>query len=192
MKYIFAALTMLSFSVNAATYQFDTKASQLEWHGKKISGAHHGNVALQSGNVQTNDKGVLTGGQVVVNLSQLTVTDMEGEYADKLAAHLKSDDFFSADKFPEVTFTIESAKKLKGNQYQVSGPLTIKGKSAPQTFVLNVVEGKDNVTVTGDVSVDRTLYDVRYGSGKFYDPKTLGDKMIDDKFTLKLNLVAKK
>lgn len=191
MKFIFTILTLLSFSVSAATYKFDAGASKLEWEGKKVSGAHQGTVGLQSGQVQI-EKGSLTGGEVVVNLNQLTVTDMQGEYADKLANHLKSDDFFSADKFPEVTFKIESAKKLSGNKYEVSGPLTIKGKTAPQTFTVNVQESKDKVVVTGDVSVNRTTYDIRYGSGKFYDPKTLGDKMINDDFTLKLNLVANK
>lgn len=40
--------------------------------------------------------------------------------------HLKSDDFFSAAKFPAMTFKSTSFKKVKGNKYQVEGNLTIR------------------------------------------------------------------
>lgn len=186
-----AAMLALSFASYAADYKFNSSESKLEWEGKKVSGAHQGTVALKSGTVNI-EKGALTGGEVVVDLTKLTVTDLQGEWADKLVGHLKNDDFFSVDKHPEVTFKIESVKKLSGDKYEVTGPLTIKGKAAKQTFTLNVKEAGKKITVTGDIAVDRTTYDIRYGSGKFFDPKSLGDKMIDDKFTLKLNLVASK
>lgn len=185
------AAMALSFNLFAADFKFDAGKSKLEWEGKKVSGAHQGTVGLKSGSVNI-EKGVLKGGEVTVDLSQLTITDLQGEWADKLAAHLKSDDFFSVDKHPEVTFKINSVKSLGGGKYAVTGPLTIKGKSANQTFNVAVKDNKSTVSVVGDLAVDRTTYDIRYGSGKFFDPKTLGDKMIDDKFTLKLNLVAQK
>jgi polyisoprenoid-binding protein YceI len=186
-----AAMLALSFTSYAADYSFNSSESKLEWEGKKVSGAHQGTVALKSGNVSI-EKGTLKGGEVVVDLSKLTITDLQGEWADKLSGHLKSDDFFSVEKYPEVTFKIDSVKKLKGNKYEVTGPLSIKGKTAKQSFTVDVKEVGDKVTVAGDIAIDRTTYDIRYGSGKFFDPKTLGDKMIDDKFTLKLNLVATK
>lgn len=186
-----ATLLAFSFTSYAVDYKFNSNESKLEWEGKKVSGAHQGTVTLKSGNVKI-EKGELKGGEVVVDLTKITVTDMQGEWADKLSGHLKSDDFFSVDKHPEVTFKIDSVKKLKGNQYEVTGPLSIKGKSAKQTFTVNVTEAGGKVTVAGDIAIDRTVYDIKYGSGKFFDPKTLGDKMIDDKFTLKLNLVAAK
>lgn len=191
MKFIFAALTMLSLSVHAASFNLDAGASKLEWEGKKVSGAHQGTVALKSGQVNI-ENGQLKGGEVVVDLSKMTTTDLQGEWADKLVGHLKSDDFFSVDKHPEVNFKIEGVKSLGNNKYEVTGPLTIKGKTAKQTFTVSVKEDAKQVAVTGDLSVNRTTYDIRYGSGKFFDPKTLGDKMIDDNFTLKLNLVATK
>lgn len=186
-----AAMLALSFTSYAADYKFNSSESKLEWEGKKVSGAHQGTVGLKSGTVNV-EKGALKGGEIVVDLTKMTITDLQGEWADKLAGHLKSDDFFSVAKHPEVTFKIDSVKKLSANKYEVTGPLSIKGKSAKQTFTVDVKEAGDKVTVSGDIAIDRTTYDIRYGSGKFFDPKTLGDKMIDDKFTLKLNLVASK
>jgi len=191
MKFLTALSLALSLNAFAADYNFDANQSKLTWEGKKVSGAHQGTVALKSGTVNIDGK-ALKGGEVVIDLNQITVTDLQGEWADKLTAHLKSDDFFSVDKHPEVRFKIDSAKSLGDNKYEVTGPLTIKGKTAKQTFTVTVKEAGNKVTVSGDLAVDRTVYDIRYGSGKFFDPKTLGDKMIDDKFTINLNLVASK
>ena len=191
MKLISFALLTLSLNTFAADYSFNSDQSKLEWEGKKVSGAHQGTVSLKSGKVQL-EKGALTGGEVVVNLENMTVTDLQGEWADKLVGHLKSDDFFSVKDHPNVSFKIKSVKKLKGDQFTVSGPLTIKGKTSEQSFNVSVKESAKEVNVMGEINIDRTTYNIKYGSGKFYDPKTLGDKMIDDKFTIKLNLVAKK
>ncbi|PIP91875.1 MAG: lipid-binding protein [Bdellovibrionales bacterium CG12_big_fil_rev_8_21_14_0_65_38_15] len=191
MKFLTLAILSLGLSAQAADYSFNAKASKLEWEGKKISGAHMGEVSLKEGKIELNE-GVLKGGEIQIDLSSITTTDLQGEWADKLVGHLKSDDFFSAEKHPTATFKIDSAKKVSGNKFKVTGPLTIKGKSAPQTFEVSVKTEGDKVTVNGDISIDRTTYDIKYGSGKFFDPKSLGDKMINDKFTVKLNLVANK
>ncbi len=192
MKFLTLGLLSLSMSVHAANLNLSSDNSKLEWEGKKVSGAHQGLVTLKSGKIEVGAENELTGGEIVVDLTSITVTDLQGEWADKLVGHLKSDDFFSVDKHPTAVFKIESVKKVKGNTYKVSGPLTIKGKSEKQSFDVTVKAGDDKVTVTGDIKVDRTAYGVKYGSGKFFDPKTLGDKMIDDKFSIKLNLVANK
>jgi hypothetical protein len=42
----------------------------------------------------------------------------------------------------------------------------------------------------GETEIDRTKYDIRYGSGKFFED--LGDKMIYDTFTVKFKVGAKK
>ncbi len=191
MKFLTLAILSLSLSAQAADYSFNVEASKLEWEGKKISGAHTGEVTLKKGSVDVNE-GVLKGGEIQIDLTSITTTDLQGEWADKLVGHLKSDDFFGAEKYPTATFKIDSAKKVSGNKFKVTGPLTIKGKSAPQTFEVSVKAEGDKVTVNGDISIDRTTYDIKYGSGKFFDPKSLGDKMINDKFTVKLNLVANK
>lgn len=189
MKLLTLAFLTLSLSAQAANYSLDSKASKLEWEGKKISGAHTGEVSLKKGSVELNE-GELKGGEIQIDLTSITTTDLQGEWADKLVGHLKSDDFFSADKHPTATFKIDSAKKVSGNKFKITGPLTIKGKTAPQTFEVSVKADGDKVTVNGDIAIDRTTYDIKYGSGKFFDPKSLGDKMINDKFTVKLNLVA--
>ena len=69
---------------------------------------------------------------------------------------------------------------------QVFGNITIKGKSEPVKFTAQVNGDKVNTKLT----FDRTKFDVRYGSGKFFD--NLGDRAIYDNFAIKFKLAATK
>ena len=53
--------------------------------------------------------------------------------------HLKSDDFFSAEQFPKLSFTSTSFTHKGGSDYVLNGDLTIKGKTKPVS--LNVEFG---------------------------------------------------
>ncbi|MVT12203.1 YceI family protein [Chitinophaga tropicalis] len=72
----------------------------------------------------------------------------ENEMRDK---HLKSPDFFNAEKFPSITFKSSSFKKVSGKNYKVSGDLTLHGVTKPVTF--NVVF---NGTATNPMSKKET------------------------------------
>jgi polyisoprenoid-binding protein YceI len=50
--------------------------------------------------------------------------------------HLKSDDFFNAEKYPKMTFVSTSFKKSKGNTYIVQGNLTIRNVTKKVTTIL--------------------------------------------------------
>ncbi|MEI6884938.1 MAG: YceI family protein [Bacteroidota bacterium] len=53
---------------------------------------------------------------------------------DQRDGHLKSDDFFNAEKFPKMTFSSTSFRKIKDNKYQLKGDLTIRDITKPVTF----------------------------------------------------------
>jgi polyisoprenoid-binding protein YceI len=64
----------------------------------------------------------------------------------------------------------------------IPADLTIKGKTNPVTFDITV--NKHNTSTK--FKVDRTKYDIKYGSGSFFD--NLGDKAISDNFELAVAL----
>ena len=175
------------------TLTVDPAASELLWTGKKVTGQHNGKVQLKSGTVEV-DKNALKAGQFEVDMTTLKVDDItDATNNAKLAGHLKSDDFFGVEKFPTATFKITGVKELKGSKdatHEITGDLTIKGKTAPATFPAQVAIKGDEATMKGTLVVDRTKYDVRYGSGKFF--QNLGDKVIYDNFDVALNLKTKK
>ena len=49
-------------------------------------------------------------------------------------AHLRSNDFFSMDEFPEITFASTSIEQVSPEKFRVTGDLTIKGVTKPVTL----------------------------------------------------------
>ena len=149
----------------------------MTWKGYKVTGSHYGTVDIESGYLNFNE-GNLTGGEFVVDMTTIVSNDLTGEYKGKLEGHLKSDDFFGIEKHPTAKLVFTKVKSTGKNSYQVTGDLTIKGKTAPVTFDLSVYGNK----ATANVKIDRTVYDIRYGSTSFFDD--LQDKAIYDEFDL--------
>lgn len=166
--------------------------SKLEWDAKKVTGGHVGTVDIKGGNVYV-DNGKLTGGEYEIDFTTIKVLDLQDPGMNaKLTGHLKSDDFFSAEKFPSGKFEIISAEEItdaSGNNYKITGNLTIKGITKQITFPAKVNISGDNLTATADFTIDRTLWDIKFRSGKFFE--NLGDNLIYDDFKIKFNIAAK-
>ena len=179
-------ITTASFASNGngekATYSVDTKASKVYWTGKKVAGEHTGYLNLAGGEVFVEGKEV-TGANLNLDVTSIEVTDLEGEWKDKLVGHLKSDDFFSAEKHPVANFKIKSFENDK-----VVGDLTIKGITNEVSFPAEVKIEGNSLSASGTASIDRTKWDIKYNSGSFFS--NLGDKMINDEFDIKFELKA--
>lgn len=172
-----------SFSQKLAV---DPVKSKVEWTGRKIVGnSHHGELKLKSSQMEIKNDQIVKG-TFVVDMTSLTDLDLEDkEYNAKLVGHLKSDDFFSVEKYPTATFTVKKATKFVNNKATVTGDITIKGTTKQITAVVNKVNAS---TYTSKLEVDRSQFDVRYGSNSFFD--NLGDKAIDNIFVLNITVVA--
>jgi polyisoprenoid-binding protein YceI len=172
------------------TWKADATASKIEWNGKKVLGEHYGIINLKEG--WLSKKGdAITGGEFIVDMSTIVDTDIKDEGTRaKLEGHLRSDDFFGVAKYPLSKLVITGESKVTNGTVSLKGNLTIKDKTNPVSFTAKESVSGDMVTYTATIVVDRTLYDVRYGSGKFFD--NLGDNAIYDDFTLTVKLVVKK
>ena len=155
--------------------------SKVVWKGYKVTGSHEGVISIKSGHLDF-DKDKLTGGSFEIEMSTITVTDLEGEYKGKLEGHLKSDDFFGVEKFPTASIIFTNVKSSGKNSYEVTGDITIKGKTDSVTLDVSIYGNKANASL----KIDRTKFDVRYGSTSFFDG--LKDKAIYDDFDLVADL----
>lgn len=178
-----AILTLVSlFTVSFTTIEKEKKEiktdkSEVVWKGYKVTGSHEGTIDIKSGSlVFEGDK--LTGGEFVIDMTTISSTDLEGEYKGKLDGHLKSDDFFGVVNHPTAKLVFKSVTVSGKNAYDVVGDLTIKNKTNPVNFKISIYGNK----ATASLKVDRTKYDVRYGSSSFFDG--LKDKAIYDEFDL--------
>lgn len=179
-----ASFILMGATLLAQSYTVDTKKSTLKWTGKKVAGEHYGYINLKSGSFEVK-KNKIVSGTFEIDMKSITNTDLESEeYNAKLVGHLKSDDFFGVEKHPTAKLAVTESSPFKNNEAKVMGKLTIKDITHPVEFT--VKKSTDGYMTT--IVVDRSKYDVRYGSGSFFD--NLGDNMIYDEFTMEVNIVT--
>lgn len=181
-----AAMTVLfafvAFTNNTIQKKkIDVKNSKIEWEGEKLTGSHNGTVQLKDGFLMM-ENNELVGGEFIVDMTTIEVLDLTGENKQKLEGHLSSDDFFGVKAHPTAKLVLKTIAKKSNSVYGVSGDLTIKGKTNPIAFDLEM----DKNEAEAELVIDRTKYDIKYGSGSFFD--NLGDKTIYDEFELDIEI----
>lgn len=171
-------------------YVIDKKESVITWKCSMVfanKGGHNGYVSLSKGELMI-EKGQLAGGAVEVDMN--SIADEHHGRDNGLIDHLKEPDFFDVKKFPISTFAITRVAPADGGNINVTGNLTIKGITREVTFPAKAdVKGR-TVTANGKVTIDRTQWDVRYKSGKFF--AGLADEAISDDIEFDMKIVAKK
>lgn len=156
-----------------------------------MTGEHNGEIKLASGAISTEGK-IPVKGSFVIDMKSITNKDLtDAEYKAKLLGHLKSEDFFSVDKYPTAQFAATRISDAGNGHLNITGNLTIKGITNPISFTAaykltgNIMSAK-----APNVKVDRTKYNMKFGSKSFFE--SIGDKAIDDEFILNINIVASK
>ena len=179
----------------ATEFLADASKSKIEWKGSKPTGIHNGTVKIENGKLQVKD-GSVQSGSFTIDMTSIEVLDMEGEYKDKLEKHLKGtvegkeDHFFDVNKYPAAIFEVTGTDKINGKTH-LSGNLTLKGITNNVSFPVSVSTEGDIVTLTSDIfSIDRTKWNVNYGSKSVFDD--LGDSFVNDDIELKITVVANK
>ena len=194
-KLFFSLLFAAGFAVAAqagvdpvkSDFKVNTTASKVEWIGRKVTGKHNGTINIKEGVLQIKD-GILLGGSFVIDMTSIKDLDMTGEYAAKLEGHLKSDDFFAADVYPTSNLTITQANAKGDGQFEVKGNLTIRDVTKEVTFMTQLTPDGKKYKATTNITIDRSNYNVKYGSGSFFEG--LGDKTIYDEFDLAITLIT--
>jgi polyisoprenoid-binding protein YceI len=183
----FITVCMISGAVMAdngvVTKNVDTKKSSLKWEGKKVTGSHDGTINIKTGALLFED-GQLKGGTFSIDMTSINCLDLSGGGKEKLEGHLKSDDFFGVEKYPEAKMVVKRVVSLgTPGDYRLIADLTIKGTTKEIKFDAKVMDN----AASAEIVVDRSEFNIRYGSGSFFD--NLGDKTIYDDFTLNVSLV---
>ena len=208
---IVLALTVLTLGLNVSakdkkaataapaaaveTYKVDTKASTANWKGtKKLGSFHEGTMAIQGGQFAV-EKDMVKSGEVTVDMKTIANTDIkDADNNKKLVGHLSSPDFFNVAKYPASTFKVTSVTasntKMK-NQFNVKGEFTMIGQTHPIEFPATITVADGKATGEATVEIDRTVWGLKYNSGNFLKDLA-ADKVINDKFELKLKIVATK
>ena len=183
-------LAGFSDKLKASDYEVDKTASKVKWEAKKVTGKHFGTISFANGTISVN-KSNITGGNFIIDMKTIVDEDLtNAEWGKKLTGHLSSDDFFSVEKFPESKMEIKNVSLVSGDEYKFVSDLTIKGITNPVEFNAKIQVNGDKLNASGVITVNRTVYGIKYRSGSFFEG--LGDKLIYDDFTLAFDVVAQK
>jgi len=182
-------------NVEERVYSIDIAESVIEWTGRNITGSHYGTLNILTGSVPIR-RGLPVNATFTIDMDSIRNLDVQDPALNKiLVSHLKSDDFFHIKKFPTARFETTAFKpvagaKAGGRNYDVTGKLTMKGITNAVSFP-TVVSLRDDLAIVAEAhfDIDRTLWNVNYGSGKFFEK--LGRHLVYDIISLQLKLVAK-
>lgn len=169
--------------------------STVKWTGKKLTGEHFGKINISEGSLFV-DGDQLSGGSFTIDMNTITVEDLTDAAKNKdLTDHLFSEDFFNVAQFNAANFEITGVEALAaadaaGNTHTISGNLTIKGITQGITFPAKVENSEAGINASAKFDIDRTLWDIKYRSGKIFPE--IGDKVIYDEIGIELNLAASK
>ncbi len=107
--------------------------------------------------------------------------------------HLRTNDFFDAPSFPEITFTSTRVDVLGDGRFGVSGDLTIRGVTKPVTIELEHTGaakdpfGNDRIGFEGSTVINRKEWGVNFNA-----PLEAGGVLVSEKVTLELDISAVK
>lgn len=186
--FTFTAILLTSVISFAQTnkVKLDENSGTVKWEGSKIGGSHHGEIDIKSGTLTFED-GILTSAHVVIDMTSIVNHDLDDpEYNQKLVNHLKSDDFFGVKTYPEAEFKSNKIINQGSGKYLVKGDMTIKGQTHPVEYITMLDKNGSKFTAESTFEIDRSKYDVRYGSKSFFD--NLGDKVIYDDFEISFEI----
>jgi polyisoprenoid-binding protein YceI len=102
-------------------------------------------------------------GEVKIDVSSITTN------TDQRDNHLRSADFFEAEKYPYAIFKVTAIEKVDGDEYKVRGDLTIKDTTKPITLdatldgrVADPFGGKERIGVTATGQINRKDYGLNW------------------------------
>lgn len=158
------ALTGASLSAQETTWKLDNV------HSNVLFTVRHLVISEVTGNFKDFDVSLTTSTPDFSDASISAVVktasiDTDNENRDN---HLRSDDFFNAQQFPEMKFTSTSKKKVSEKKYVLTGDLTIRDVTKPVTFtvdLLGVIDGGQFGTRAGwkaTATINRFDYNLKW------------------------------
>ena len=123
---------------------------------------------------------------------QLTIkaASIDTRNADR-DAHLRSNDFFDMDTYPEIRFVSTAVEQTGDDEYQVTGDLTIKGITKPVTvefeYTGTAVDpyGNTRIGLDGKTTVNRKDWGVSWNAAL-----EAGGVLVSEKVTLEFEVSA--
>jgi polyisoprenoid-binding protein YceI len=163
----------------------------------------HSEVSFQVRHLVTQVRGSFNDYQGTINLDpanlerssvdfQIKADSIDTNLADR-DKHLRGEDFFFAEKYPQITFKSKSIKKTGKDTYDVAGTLTMRGVSKevtlPVTFLGTVKDpwGNEKAGFATDLTLNRKDYGINWNAAL-----DNGGVVLSDDVKISINLETQK
>ena len=175
-------------------YQLDEQKSVAQWKGYLRTGYfNEGAITVKSSRL-TVDGGEVTGGSFTLPVASIINFNLPVDsIKHQLVHHLQSPDFFNMALHPNITYEIADVVPYAGSEgvpgatHQVSGQLTMLGKTNPVSFPAKIQVSNGQLSVDATLTVDRTRWGINYAA----DPALPADQNILPGMDIHLQLVGK-
>lgn len=164
----------------------NTQKSSIFWRGTMLFsfGEHYGNVNFKDGFVEL-DSDKIVGGSFTVDMT--TIVNTDGDYSQDLVDHLKNQDFFEVNKYPEATLEFKKFERVDKNRQKIDADLTIKGITK-RIELFNVDFDPSQKKINTKFKFDRTDFGITYSSKGVAQVK---DYAISDAIELEVEVYLK-
>lgn len=168
--------------------------STVNWTANNPTSTHVGTINVSKGSLELK-AGKITSATFEIDMKSILSTDLKSDDKEKLEGHLKSADFFEADKYPTAIFTLKKSLLIKGNdktRHHITGDLKIKEVTKTIEFDAYIIVSNNGTLLTATTpsfEINRVDYGIKYKSGVI---NTVKDKIISDKIGMVINIRAKK
>lgn len=159
----------------------------------------HSDVSFQVRHLVSQVRGKFNDYKGTINLDPANLEKSSVEFAIKAASidtgvadrdkHLRAEDFFFVEKYPEITFKSQSIKATGKDTYAVTGPLTMRGVTKtvtlPVTYLGKVRDpwGNDKAGFAVETKLNRKDYGIVWNAALDNGGVVLGDEV-----TISINL----
>ncbi|RUL84230.1 YceI family protein [Tautonia sociabilis] len=163
---------------------FDGSNSSIGFFGSKlVGGGHDGGFKTFSGRFVLNPEGEVVSVSATIDMNSLWSDN------DQLTGHLKNEDFFEVNTYPESEFVSTSitpaSAGAEGATHEVTGNLTMHGVTKSVTFPATVAVTDSAVTLDSEFKIDRTIWGIVYGADS-----DVRDRIINKDVVIRLDIDA--
>jgi polyisoprenoid-binding protein YceI len=118
-----------------------------------------------------------------LDIANLEVLDLQGEWKAKLEGHLKSPDFFEAEKYPEGIFEVTGCERGSGDTLYLRGNLTLRGVTKNVRFPVVYKYDPNQPTLEASFNINRQEWGISY--------KGKADDLIRDEVNIQVKLTGR-
>ncbi len=170
------------------TWRIDPSHTSVEFAVRHMAIATvRGRFRSVSGTVETAEDGALRQVEATIEAASVDTGEPQRD------AHLRSADFFDADRHPYLTFRSTSIRPRQGGRYEVTGDLTIRGQTRPVTLEVETVGpisdpwGNRRAAATISGTINRKDFGLTYNQALEFGGVAVGEEV---RFTIDVEAVA--